>query len=126
MAQLTNKTDLISALRLFRRYNLIEITGDLNTLSSKIVILPTILLALKSEDITDIKLNILIVYDEADFEGKTEEEILKYFKDEVIKINRNLPKYKTILGISITKEPLIKTTTGKIKRDDNLAKFINK
>ena len=49
-----NKTDLISALRLFRRYNLIEITGDLNTLSSKIVILPTILLALKSEDITEV------------------------------------------------------------------------
>ena len=49
-----NKTDLISALRLFRRYNLIEITGDLNTLSSKVVILPTILLALKSEDITEV------------------------------------------------------------------------
>ena len=80
----------------------------------------------KSEDITDIKLNILIVYDEADFEGKNEEEILKYFKEEVIKINRNLPKYKTLLGVNITKEPLIKTTTGKIKRDDNLAKFINK
>ena len=80
----------------------------------------------KSEDITDIKLNILIVYEDSDFEGKNEEEILKYFKDEIIKINRNLPKYKTILGINITKEPLIKTTTGKIKRDDNLAKFINK
>ncbi len=80
----------------------------------------------KSEDVTDIKLNILIVYDEADFDGKTEDEVYKYFKDEIIKINKNLPKYKTILGINITKEPLIKTTTGKIKRDDNLAKFINK
>ena len=38
----------------------------------------------------------------------------------------NLPKYKHILGVVVTKEPLIKTTTGKIKRDNNLAKFINK
>ena len=80
----------------------------------------------KSDDITDIKLNVLIVYDKADFDGKSEEEITKYFKEEIKKINDNLPKYKTLLGINLTNEPLIKTTTGKIKRDDNLAKFINK
>jgi hypothetical protein len=49
-----NKTDLLSALRLFRRYNLIEVTGDLTTSSCKIVILPTILMAIKSEDITEV------------------------------------------------------------------------
>ena len=48
-----NKTDLISALRLFRRYNLIEATGDLTSSACKIVILPTILMAVKSEDITE-------------------------------------------------------------------------
>ncbi len=80
----------------------------------------------KSDDLTDIKLNVLIVYDKADFEEKSEDEIYNYFKEEIIKINRNLPKYKTLLGINLTTEPLIKTTTGKIKRDDNLAKFINK
>ncbi len=80
----------------------------------------------KSEDITDIKLNILIVYDETDFEGKTEGEVLKQFKEEIKTINKNLPRYKNILDVIITKDPLIKTTTGKIKRDDNLAKFIGK
>ena len=49
-----NKTDLISALRLFRRYNLIEATGDLTSSACKIVILPTILMAVKSEDITEV------------------------------------------------------------------------
>jgi hypothetical protein len=49
-----NKTDLISSLRLFRRYNLIEVTGDLTSSACKIVILPTILMAIKSEDITEV------------------------------------------------------------------------
>ena len=49
-----NKTDLVSALRLFRRYNLIEVTGDLTSSACKVVILPTILMAIKSEDITEV------------------------------------------------------------------------
>ena len=49
-----NKTDLISSLRLFRRYNLIEVTGDLTSSACKVVILPTILMAIKSEDITEV------------------------------------------------------------------------
>jgi long-chain acyl-CoA synthetase len=79
----------------------------------------------KSDDITDIKLNVLIVYDDEEFSGKTEEEIINHFKEVISRnINPNLPKYKHILGVQVTKEPLIKTTTGKIKRDNNLAKFI--
>ncbi|MGM9969392.1 MAG: DUF4194 domain-containing protein [Anaeroplasma sp.] len=49
-----NKTDLVSALRLFRRFNLIEVSGDLSSSACKLVILPTILMAIKSEDITEI------------------------------------------------------------------------
>lgn len=49
-----NKTDLISALRLLKRYNLIEITGDVTSSSCRLVILPTILMAIKSEDITEV------------------------------------------------------------------------
>ena len=47
-----NKTDLISAIRLFRKYNLIEVTGDIQSSSTKLVILPTILMAINTEDIT--------------------------------------------------------------------------
>lgn len=49
-----NKTDLMSALRILRRYNLIEVSGDLTSSSCKIVLLPTILMAIKSEDITEV------------------------------------------------------------------------
>ena len=47
-----NKTDLISAIRLFRKYNLIEVTGDIQSSATKLVILPTILMAIKTEDIS--------------------------------------------------------------------------
>jgi hypothetical protein len=46
-----NKTDLIAMLRLFRRYNLIEPMGDLNNSSTQFIIFPTILEALKTEQI---------------------------------------------------------------------------
>ena len=36
-----------------------------------------------------------------------------------------MPKYKAIRGIILTEEPLIKTTTNKIKRQANLGE-INK
>ncbi len=49
-----NKTDLVSAVRLFRRYNLIDYIGDVSSSTTKIVILPTILLAIKSEDVTEV------------------------------------------------------------------------
>ncbi len=49
-----NKTDLESALRIFKRYNLIEASGDLKSSTTKVVILPTILMAIKSEDITEV------------------------------------------------------------------------
>ena len=46
-----NKTDLIAMLRLFRRYNLIEPMGDLNSPNTQIIIFPTILEALRTEQI---------------------------------------------------------------------------
>ena len=35
-------------------------------------------------------------------------------------INQNMAKYKAIRGIILTEEPLIKTSTNKIKRQANL------
>ena len=59
-----NKTDLVSSMRLFRRYNLIEITGDITTSTCRIVILPTILMAIKSEDVTSVYQTILHITNE--------------------------------------------------------------
>ena len=46
-----NKTDLIAMLRLFRLYNLIEPMGDLNNSNTQLVVFPTILEALKTDQI---------------------------------------------------------------------------
>ena len=35
-----------------------------------------------------------------------------------------MPHYKAIRGIILTKEPLIKTTTNKIKREKNLEQIM--
>ena len=59
-----NKTDLVSSMRLFRRYNLVEITGDITTSTCRIVILPTILMAIKSEDVTSVYQTILHIASE--------------------------------------------------------------
>ncbi len=49
-----NKTDLVSALRLFRRFNLIETIGDITMSNTKVVIIPTILYAINTEEITEV------------------------------------------------------------------------
>ncbi len=59
-----------------------------------------------------------IVYDAAFFGGKTEDEIHDVLWSAVKVINTTLPMYKYIKGITVTKEPLIKTTTNKIKRNE--------
>ncbi len=49
-----NKTDLVSALRLFRRFYLIETIGDITMSNTKVVIMPTILYAINTEEITEV------------------------------------------------------------------------
>jgi len=51
-----NKTDLVKALRLFRRYNLIEVVGlkDALVANTKVVLLPTLLCAIKTSDINEV------------------------------------------------------------------------
>ena len=49
-----NKTYLIQILRLYRRYNLIEPLGDITQGNTKVIIYPTILLAINTHEINDI------------------------------------------------------------------------
>lgn len=49
-----NKTDLVAVLRLFKRYNLIETLGDITKSSTPIIIYPTILLAINTQNINDV------------------------------------------------------------------------
>lgn len=78
----------------------------------------------KSEDKDDIKINVEIVFDreivEDAYKVKTDEEIYEVLSKKIKEINQTMPKYKAIRGIILTEVPLIKTTTNKIKRQENL------
>ncbi len=78
----------------------------------------------QSDDKEDIKINAKIIFDreimnEA-YKVKTDDEIYKVISDKIKEINKIMPKYKAIRGFIISEEPLIKTTTNKIKRQANL------
>lgn len=81
-----------------------------------------------SEDVNDIKIFAKIVYNKETVLNTykiKEEQIYNVLNEKVKDINKTMPPYKAIKGIIISEEPLIKTTTNKIKREENL-KIINK
>ncbi len=72
------------------------------------------------------KLCTKLVYsvDNDNLKGKSEEEIYELLKEEVKKVNLQIPSYKNIYGIKVTNEPLIKTTTQKIKRHEEIKRIL--
>ena len=80
----------------------------------------------QGEDKENIKINVEIVYDKEEYKEKTEEEIYKEIFEKIKEINKQMPKYKAIKGMILTEEPLIKTTTNKIKRQANLERIETK
>lgn len=63
-----------------------------------------------------------VVYDADEING-TAEEIYTRFWNEIKEINKTLPMYKYIKGLILTGEPLIKTTTNKVKRKEELKRI---
>lgn len=84
----------------------------------------------RTADDGDIKICTKIVYDKEmilelyNVEG--EENIKKFLWEKVKEINKLMPKYKYIREIIITEEELIKTTTLKIKRHEEIKKVLGK
>lgn len=76
----------------------------------------------------DLDVAVKIVYDKdaiRDMMGYIkEEEIYKFMKQHISDINKNMPSYKHIRDIIITDEELIKTTTAKVKRHEEIAKIL--
>ena len=81
----------------------------------------------KPEKNGDYKISAKIVYDKdivKDVYGVTEEqEIKEKLWQEVKNINKSMPTYKYIKEIIVTEEELIKTTTRKIKRHEEMKKI---
>lgn len=78
----------------------------------------------KLEQDGDYKICAKLVYskDNDELKNKTEKEIYDILDAEIKRINKAMPVYKYIKEITITDENLIRTTTGKIKRFEELKK----
>ena len=84
----------------------------------------------KKEDDGDVKVCVKIVYDKEmikelyNIEG--EEKIREFLWEKVKEVNKLMPKYKYVREMIITEEELIKTTTLKIKRHEEMKKIFGK
>ena len=56
------------------------------------------------------------------FNTEDHDEIEKIIQADIDKLNENLPAYKHMFRVTVTDEPMIKTTTGKVKRHEELKK----
>ncbi|MBQ9297953.1 MAG: AMP-binding protein [Clostridia bacterium] len=100
---------------------------EIEFLINKIPYVSEVMVYAREQDTTDTLLCAKIVYDETIvkemFGEKTEEEYKKAIWEDVKKINQSLPIFKHIKKITITTEPLIKTTTQKVKRHEEMKKI---
>lgn len=81
------------------------------------------------EDKNDVKLSVKIVYNkevaENKYPGKSEEELHKILWEQIKEINKTFPRYKYIQNMILTDKELIKTTTKKVKRQEEMKLILN-
>lgn len=81
----------------------------------------------KSND-NNVKVSIKAVFDEEvikeKYADKTEEELYDILWEKIKEINTTFPKYKHIKKLFTTHEELIKTTTKKVKRNEEMKKIL--
>lgn len=82
----------------------------------------------EDNDKNDVKIAVKIVYNEKNIKAKhpdmSEEELHTLLWNKIKVINKTLPMYKYIKDMTLTTEPLIKTSTQKIKRFEELKKVL--
>ena len=101
---------------------------ELETLVNKIEGIKESFVYGRPEDDGDYKICAKIVYDKETVEGiygtQDEEKLKELIWQEVKKVNKTMPAYKYIREITITNKELIKTTTQKIKRFEEIKTVI--
>lgn len=80
------------------------------------------------KDKNDIKLSVKIVYDKEVVKEKypsaSQEELEELIWQKVKEINKTFPPYKYIKNMVLTDQELIKTTTKKVKRNEEIKKLL--
>ena len=100
---------------------------EIEFLISKLPYVAECMVFSREQSKTDTMLVAKIVYNkevmEKDYPEKDEKEYEKIIWNDIKEINKNLPTFKHIKKIIITDEPMIKTTTQKVKRHEELKKI---
>ena len=82
----------------------------------------------EEDDKSKIKIAIKVVYNEEKVKEKygdiSQEELFKNIWSEIKEVNKLLPPYKYIKHMILTNKPLIKTTTQKVKRNEELKEIL--
>ncbi len=82
------------------------------------------------KDKNDLKLSVKVVYNKDAVNEKypnvTQEELRKIIWEKIKEINKTFPSYKYIKNMILTDEELIKTTTKKVKRNEEIKKILEK
>lgn len=80
------------------------------------------------DDENDLKMCVEVVFDrdamKKEYGVETDEEIKAKIWEKIKEINKTMPKYKYVKELIITEEDLIKTTTLKIKRHEEIKKVL--
>ena len=102
---------------------------ELETLVNKIEGVKESFVYGKPEDDGDYKICCKIVYDKdlvkSHYKVSDEQEIKEALWQEIKKVNKTMPAYKYIREISVTEKELIKTTTQKIKRFEEIKTVVS-
>lgn len=76
----------------------------------------------------DVKVAVKIVYSKEEakdkYKDKSEEELYQIIWDQIKELNKSFPRYKHIQKLILTDEELIKTTTKKVKRQEEMKKIL--
>ncbi len=76
----------------------------------------------------DVKLSVKIVYNKEvakeKYSGKSENDLYKIIWEQIKQLNTTFPRYKHIQNFILTDEELIKTTTKKVKRQEEMKKIL--
>ncbi len=82
------------------------------------------------KDVNDLTICAKVVYDKEIIKEilhtDEEEKIYNYIWQEIKKINKTMPPYKYVRELTVTEEEMIKTTTQKVKRHEEMTKILQK